>query len=105
MEFAQFLKANGIRHKTTAPFHPATNGQAERFVQTVKLALRKKFKEDGRMWKRHIDQICTVENYRPPIEAVQTTERTQQPQEENRETFESGAQPQVEGSDGRVDAP
>ncbi|EZA62137.1 hypothetical protein X777_03744 [Ooceraea biroi] len=42
-EFAQFLYENGIIHKTTAPFHPATNGQAERFIQTLKLALKKKF--------------------------------------------------------------
>jgi len=42
-EFKNFLKCNGVIHKTTAPFHPATNGQAERFVQTFKQMLRKKF--------------------------------------------------------------
>ncbi|XP_070517887.1 uncharacterized protein [Cardiocondyla obscurior] len=42
-EFATFVKTNGIIHKTTAPFHPATNGQAEHFVQTLKLHLKKKF--------------------------------------------------------------
>ncbi|XP_029171893.1 uncharacterized protein K02A2.6-like [Nylanderia fulva] len=40
-EFKNFLKCNGVIHKTTAPFHPATNGQAERFVQTFKQMLRK----------------------------------------------------------------
>lgn len=35
-EFQQFLKANGIRHKVGAPYHPATNGQAERYVRTFK---------------------------------------------------------------------
>ena len=30
---------HGIVHLTTAPFYPATNGQAERFVQTMKKAL------------------------------------------------------------------
>ncbi|XP_011859929.1 PREDICTED: uncharacterized protein K02A2.6-like [Vollenhovia emeryi] len=44
-EFAQFLKRNGIIHKTSAPFHPATNGQAERFIQTFKLALKKQFQD------------------------------------------------------------
>lgn len=45
-EFAYFLQCNGIDHKTTAPFHPATNGQAERFVQTLKMALKKKFQNN-----------------------------------------------------------
>ncbi|XP_058817499.1 uncharacterized protein K02A2.6-like [Topomyia yanbarensis] len=34
--FQTFLKKNGIVHKTGAPYHPATNGQAERNVQTFK---------------------------------------------------------------------
>lgn len=35
-EFKNFLKLNGIIHKRSAPYHPATNGLAERFVQTLK---------------------------------------------------------------------
>ncbi|XP_020298173.1 uncharacterized protein K02A2.6-like [Pseudomyrmex gracilis] len=39
-EFSQFLKQSGVKyHKRTAPYHPSTNGQAERYVQTVKNAL------------------------------------------------------------------
>ena len=38
-EFKQFSSENGITHLTTAPYFPATNGQAERFVQTIKKAL------------------------------------------------------------------
>ncbi|KAK2575255.1 hypothetical protein KPH14_000859 [Odynerus spinipes] len=45
-EFAHFLKTNGIIHKTTAPFHPATSGQAERFIQTLKMALKKRLQEN-----------------------------------------------------------
>ncbi|KRX70014.1 Uncharacterized protein T06_15952 [Trichinella sp. T6] len=40
-EFQQFLKRGEIRHARIAPFHPASNGQAERMVRTTKEALRK----------------------------------------------------------------
>ncbi|XP_011858764.1 PREDICTED: uncharacterized protein K02A2.6-like, partial [Vollenhovia emeryi] len=41
MDFKLFLQKSGVKfHKLTAPYHPATNGQAERYVQTVKDALR-----------------------------------------------------------------
>ncbi|XP_062551120.1 uncharacterized protein K02A2.6-like [Armigeres subalbatus] len=39
--FTQFCSTNGIEHVTTAPFHPQSNGQAERFVDTFKRALKK----------------------------------------------------------------
>ena len=40
-EFKQWCRERGITHLTGAPYHPATNGTAERFVQTFKQALRK----------------------------------------------------------------
>ena len=36
--FQNFMEANNIKHTFSAPYHPATNGQAERFVQTFKQA-------------------------------------------------------------------
>ncbi|XP_065178373.1 uncharacterized protein K02A2.6-like [Sycon ciliatum] len=39
-KFAEFLASNGIAHRRSAPYHPATNGQDERFVQTFKRAIQ-----------------------------------------------------------------
>ena len=38
-EFQEFMKQNGIKHRRSVPYHPATNGQAERFVQAFKRAI------------------------------------------------------------------
>ena len=40
-EFKRFMDKNAIRHVTSAPFHPSTNGRAERAVQTFKNAMKK----------------------------------------------------------------
>ena len=45
-DFDMFLKRNGIKHTLIPPYHPASNGAAERAVQTVKQALSK-------MWLDH----------------------------------------------------
>ena len=41
LEFKDFLSSNGLRHNTSAPYHPSTNGLAERAVQTFKEYLKK----------------------------------------------------------------
>lgn len=40
-EFADFMRENLVQHHLTAPYHPASNGLAERAVQTVKSMLAK----------------------------------------------------------------
>ena len=40
-QFQTFIKLNGFRHVKSALYHPASNGLAERAVQTVKEALKK----------------------------------------------------------------
>ncbi|XP_055622017.1 uncharacterized protein K02A2.6-like [Toxorhynchites rutilus septentrionalis] len=39
--FEQFCYENGINHLKTAPYHPQSNGQAERFVDIFKRAIKK----------------------------------------------------------------
>ena len=39
-EFSEFMRRNRIKHIRSTPYHPSTNGLAERFVQTFKRALR-----------------------------------------------------------------
>ena len=39
-EFETFAKCNGIKHVKSAPYHPASNGLAERFVQSLKQSLK-----------------------------------------------------------------
>ena len=40
-EFAEFVKRNGICHVKSSPYHPTSNGLAERAVQTLKDGLKK----------------------------------------------------------------
>ena len=43
-DFSNFMTKNGIKHLKTAPYHPVTNGLAERAVQTFKTAMKVWFK-------------------------------------------------------------
>lgn len=40
-QFANFCKSLGVEHIRTAPYHPQSNGQAERFVDLLKTGLKK----------------------------------------------------------------
>ena len=39
-EFAELLRSNGVKHYQSAVYHPATNVLVERFVKTLKQALK-----------------------------------------------------------------
>lgn len=56
--FKRYLDNNGICHRTCAPFHPSSNGQAERFVQTVKTGLLSMTEEQGEIQDK-IDRLVT----------------------------------------------
>ncbi|KAL1447396.1 hypothetical protein WDU94_003624 [Cyamophila willieti] len=55
-EFEDFLKEVGISHLTTAPYHPSSNGLAERGVQTMKQSLRKMSEEHG-TWESKVGKF------------------------------------------------
>ena len=38
--YLQIVRRNGMRHIKSVPYHPVTNGMAERFVQPLEQALR-----------------------------------------------------------------
>ena len=51
-EFKEFLQMNGVKHITSAPRHPSTNGEAERFVQTLKNALNAHQCDEGTLYRK-----------------------------------------------------
>ncbi|GFS39176.1 uncharacterized protein K02A2.6 [Trichonephila inaurata madagascariensis] len=51
-EFQRFMQGNGVQHKTSAPFKPSSNGQAERYVATLIQSLRAMQKYEGTIQKK-----------------------------------------------------
>lgn len=55
-EFNEFLMKNGIKHLYSPPYHPATNGQIERAIQTFKNKL-KKFENSLMPWSEKMSKV------------------------------------------------
>ena len=65
--FQNFVKNNGISHKTSAPWHPATQGLVECFVQTFKHAMKSALM-DGGSFNQKI--TCFLLQYRNAVHAT-----------------------------------
>ena len=60
-----FIYKNGIKHITTAPYHPSSNGAAKRVVQTFKSAMHKIVTENSnvpikRLISRFLFSYCNT---------------------------------------------
>ncbi|KAI7813566.1 hypothetical protein IRJ41_020631 [Triplophysa rosa] len=62
-----FMKQHGIKHITSAPYHPAMNGLVERFVQTFKKAM-KAMDNDNIPLQHKIDNVLFM--YRNAVHAT-----------------------------------
>ena len=70
-QFAQFTKNNGIKHVTSSPYNPSTNGLAERTVQIFKEGMRRQKTSSilimttvhSKDWKFQINNTVFVENF------------------------------------------
>ncbi|XP_036345449.1 uncharacterized protein K02A2.6-like [Rhagoletis pomonella] len=66
-EFQKFCELNAITHLTTAPFHPASNGLAERFVRIFKEAFGKEMKGTSSKEKALCKYLATYRSTPNPI--------------------------------------
>ena len=58
-KFREFISSNGIKHTKSAPYHPATNGLAERFIQTFKQSMKAMKQETSDMNKKIANFLLT----------------------------------------------
>ena len=69
--FDRVCKEHGIQHKRTKPYHPWTNGQAERMNRTVKEATIKAFHyPDLDSLKHHVLAFVSAYNFAKHLNAI-----------------------------------
>ncbi|KAL5496662.1 hypothetical protein EMCRGX_G012995 [Ephydatia muelleri] len=87
-EFKEFLRTNGVRHIQIAPYHPSSNGAAERFVRTFKEAMQKMLPTER---SSTLSEVAKT-NERPADDTtVEEEEREVNPQEQENQEQENGA--------------
>jgi transposase InsO family protein len=67
-EFKDFTHTNGIKHSCSSPYHPASYGEAERFVRAFKEAMRTS-KRDG-LTQTHSLQNFLLLHLTPQLELL-----------------------------------
>lgn len=70
--FDRVCREHGIEHRLTKPYHPWTNGQAERMNRTIKEATVKLFHyEDLESLKAHVIAFVAAYNFAKHLKALQ----------------------------------
>jgi transposase InsO family protein len=69
--FDRVCIANGVEHRLTKPYHPWTNGQAERMNRTIKDATVKVYHyDDLESLKAHVLAFVTAHNFAKHLKAL-----------------------------------
>lgn len=69
--FGRVCLENGIEHRLTKPYHPWTNGQAERMVRTIKEATVKSFHYASiQELRRHVGDWLIAYNFAKQLKAL-----------------------------------
>ena len=73
-EFRTFTRSNGIKHTRSSPYHPATNGLAERMVQTFNSAMKSAKQDKGNMHTKLARFLLAYRNapHRTTSESLET---------------------------------
>ena len=76
--FRTFCKSNFINLIFTAPYHPSSNGQAERMVKTTKINLQKMFFElsvvNDQVWKHSLARFLLTQHITPAYDGLSPSE-------------------------------